>query len=118
MSLAGFLGRSVARRGGQRARYGARLVVGKVKMNDGPMDDAGSFTMESQARTRERGCGHVWVMGGRVGGCLGLFPGVCCPKLPHASPTIASSTLQRQRIARGRHRGRVGLLLQVGQGRI
>ena len=23
-------------------------------------------------------------MGGRVGGCLGLFPGVCCPTSPHA----------------------------------
>ena len=39
---------------------------------------------------RERRWGHGGVMGGRVGGCLVLFPGVCCPKFPHDSLTLPS----------------------------
>jgi hypothetical protein len=47
-----------------------------MEKNDGPTVDAGSSTMESQARTRERGWGRGWVMGGVLRGCLGLIQGV------------------------------------------
>jgi hypothetical protein len=33
-------------------------------------------------------------MGGRVGGCLVLFPGVCCPKLPHFPPHTPNAPLR------------------------
>ncbi len=47
--LGGDVGVDRWQEGGHEAGAGVRMVMEK---NDGPLGDAGSFTMESQARTR------------------------------------------------------------------